>query len=155
LFTALAAEAGGIPLVVAGPVYDVEYLQTLRAAAPNTIIVADAPAGVVSAFARRASLWIDASPRSRTAAGLIRAIRCGQLPAVAAESPLARIAGPDGAAFALTSVDDAAGTFARALVAPDRAARLAALDHRLGPRGNLARSFGGLLTANARVATVV
>ena len=27
---------------------------------------------------------IDASPRSRTAAGLIRAIRCGQLPAVAA-----------------------------------------------------------------------
>jgi hypothetical protein len=154
LFAAFAAESSGVPLVVAGPCHDVEYLQTLRTAAPDTIVLADAGDSVVSALYRRATIWIDAAPRPRSAAGLFRAAACGALPVLARESPLARIAGPDTPTFGLTSFADCAATLVAAMTSADRDERCRALQARLAPRRDLALTFSGLMAAYARVATV-
>jgi hypothetical protein len=155
LFAALAAESRGVPLVIAGPCYDVEYLQTLRTIASATIVLADPDSGVISALYRRASILVDAAPRPRRAAGLVRAEACGGLPVLALESPLARIAGPGIQTFRLTSYEDCAATLVEAMALTDRDDRIAALQARLAPRRDLAQTFGGLMAAYARVATAV
>jgi hypothetical protein len=154
LFTALAAESRAVPLVVAGPCYDVEYLQTLRANAPSAVVLADPDDGVISALYRRASIWVDAAPRPPSAGGLFRAAACGALPVLAAESPLVRIVGAGAPTFRLTSSEDCATTLALAMSLTDRDDRIAALQARLAPRRDLAQTFGGLMAAYA-VATPV
>ena len=153
LFTALAAESRGVPLVIAGPCYDVEYLQTLRTIAPNAVVLADPDAGVISALYRRASLWVDAAPRPSSAGGLFRAAACGALPVLATESPLARIAGAGIPTFRLTSFEDCARTLVEAMALPDRDERIAALQTKLAPWSDLAQTFGGLMAAYSRGAS--
>jgi len=153
LFAALAAESRHVPLVIAGPCYDVEYLQTLRTIAPSAVVLADPQAGVISALYRRASIWVDAAPRPRSAAGLFRAAACGALPVLALESPLARIAGAGIPTFRLASFEDCATTLVGTMALPDSDERIAALQARLAPRSDLAQTFGGLMAAYARVAS--
>jgi hypothetical protein len=155
LYPAIAAERHGIPLVIAGSVYDVGYLLTLRAAAPSAIILGDAEPRIVSALYRRASVWIDAAPRPRSAARLIRALACGALPVLAAESPLSRIAGSSAPTFALTSLDDCARTLEDAIRSPDRAVRIAELQARLLARRDPGATFRGIIAAYSCTATVV
>jgi hypothetical protein len=155
LLVALASRSCGVPLVIAGPCYDVEYLQTLRAIAPDAVVLADADSGVVAAIYRRAAIWIDAAPRPRSAAGLVRAVMCGALPVLASESPLARIAGSEISTFGLTSFAECGATLSKAMALSDRGERIRALQDRMAPRGDLARTFQGLLTAYAHAASAV
>jgi hypothetical protein len=151
---ALGAESRAIPLVIAGPCYDVDYLQTLRTIAPSAVILADPEAGVLSAIYRRAAVWVDAAPRPRSSAGLERATACGLLPVLATESPLARIAGSDTPTFRATSFQECAATVLDAMGLPDREERIVALQERFAPQRDLARKFGGLMTAYAGAATL-
>jgi len=151
--TAVAAERGNLPCVIAGPVYDVEYLQTIRIAAPSAIVLADAAPGIMSALYRRAAVWVDASSRPRSAAALTRAVDCGALPLLTANSPLLRIAGEAGLTFPATSIDDCTRAIASALVCPDREQRLAELQDRLLPRR--AEALGSVLSAYLRSAVAV
>ncbi len=153
LLTAVAAERGNLPCVIAGPMYDVEYLQSLRIAAPSTIILADAAPGVTSALYRRAAVWVDAAPRPRSAAALVRAVTCGALPLLAANSPLLRIAGEAALEFSLSSMDDCTRAIASALTCSDREHRIAALQDRLLPRR--AEALGSVLSAYLRSAAAV
>ncbi|MGD0476444.1 MAG: hypothetical protein ABSB70_24980 [Candidatus Velthaea sp.] len=153
LLTAVAAERGNLPCVIAGPVYDVEYLQTIRIAAPSAIVLADAAPGIMSALYRRAAVWVDASSRPRSAAALTRAVDCGALPLLTANSPLLRIAGEAGLTFPATSIDDCTRAIASALVCPDREQRLAELQDRLLPRR--AEALGSVLSAYLRSAVAV
>lgn len=149
LFAAIAAQRAGVPIVIAGPVYDVDYLHLLRGSAPHAIVLADAGAGVVSALYRRADLWIDPAPRPRSAAGLMRAVACGALPVLSAESPLLRIAGSNVPSFAPRSCDDCAGALVRALASGDHEQRILALQRRLSSRRDFALTFSNVMRAYA------
>jgi hypothetical protein len=152
---AFGAELHRVPLVITGPVYDVDYLQTLRATAPNAIVLADAAAAVVSALYRQAAVFVDAAPRPRSAAGLLRAVACGALPVLAQTSPLTRIAGAAAPTFVPTSADDCGVTLARALTPLDRSAPIAELRGRLLARRDPAATLRGVLAAYSRAATAV
>jgi hypothetical protein len=154
LMIAYAARLSGVPLVITGPIYDVNYLLTLRTVAPDAIVLPDAAPSVVSALYRRASIWVDAAPRPRTAAGLVRAVACGALPVVAAESPLARIVGYGVPAFPVVSADSCAQAMARAISLADRDRLVAALQVRLAERFDPNRTFATLMTAYARTTLV-
>jgi hypothetical protein len=130
-------------------VYDVDYLHLLRGSAPHAIVLADAGAGVVSALYRRADLWIDPAPRPRSAAGLMRAVACGALPVLSAESPLLRIAGSNVPSFAPRSCDDCAGALVRALASGDHEQRILALQRRLSSRRDFALTFSNVMRAYA------
>jgi hypothetical protein len=142
-------------MVVPDPCHDVEYLQTLRTSAPDVVALADADLAAISALYRRASIWVDAAPRPRSAAWLVRAAACGALPVLALESPLTRIADVAAPTFKLTSFADAAAALVEAMALADHGDRIAALQARLTAGRDLALTFGGLMAAYASVPTPV
>jgi hypothetical protein len=149
LFPAYAAERGMVPTVIAGPVYDVDYLHVLRAIAPNAIVLADPDAAVVSALFRQAAIVVEVAPRPSSTGGIIRGIACGALPVVATESPLARLTGDEAPLFSQRSVDECARTMAQALSSADRPGRVARLQARLLPRCDPASARASILAAYA------
>jgi hypothetical protein len=155
LCAALAAEAAGIPLVVAGPVYDVIYLQTLRACAPNAIVLADASAATIAALYGRAAIVVDAAPRPRSAANALRAIALGALPVIAGSSPLVRLLGPEAPTFPVNSVRECARALGLALARDDRARSVATLHERLAVQRDPATTFTQVMSAYSRAATAV
>jgi hypothetical protein len=155
LYAAVAAERLGVPFVVAGPLYDLDYLQVLRAKAPSAIVLAEADAHTVSALYRRAAIWVDAAPRPRSIACLMRAISCGALPVLATESPLSRIAAGDAPTFSLASIDDCARVMLETMASSGRHARIVALQARLLPRCDPTSALAGIMAAYAGVASTV
>jgi hypothetical protein len=149
LFPAYVADRAGLPIVVAGPVYDVDYLHVLRSIAPNAIVLADADPGVIAALYRRASVYIDAAPRPRSTLALLRAVACGALPVVAEESPLTRLLGDDAPCFSLRSVDAFARTLRQALSSTDRETCVARLRARLLPGCEPQLTLAAVLAAYA------
>jgi hypothetical protein len=154
-YTAIAAERHGIPLVIAGPVYDANYLQVIAANAPSAIVLADLDRAAVSALFRAASVYVDAAPRPRSTASLVRAVSCGTLPVLASDSPLARSAGDAAPVFPLKSLDDCARALRGAMQVPDRRERLDNLAARLLPRRDPATALASVIAAYSRVPAVV
>jgi hypothetical protein len=152
---AFAAERRRVPLVIAGPVYDVEYLQVLRAAAPSAIVLADAAPAVVSSLFRQAAIYVDAAARPASAGGLFRAVACGALPVLAATSPLARMAGGAAPTFNAASAAHCGDRLAHALGSLDRTMPVAELRVRLLARRNPAAALRDVLAAYSRTATAV
>jgi hypothetical protein len=155
LYVAVAAQRRNVPLVIAGPVYDVDCLQILRGSAPAAIILADPDEATIAALYRSARLWVSAAPRPRSAAPLVRAVDCGALPVVVGGSPFARIAGVDAPTFSARAIDDCAEVLARAIDASDRLERVAALRARLNGRRDPATAFGAVMAGYLHAATPV
>jgi len=90
--TLTALSGHEVPLVVAGPIGDVEYAITLRRIAPrDTIILPDPTPGQVAGIYRHATLVIDTSRRPTGSTRLFRAALCGAVPLAPIASPLAAL----------------------------------------------------------------
>jgi hypothetical protein len=155
LYAAVAAQRLELPLVLAGPVYDLDYLYLLRAMAPSAIVLADAQAQTVSALYRAAAIWVDAAPRPRTAAGVVRAVACGALPVLPMGGGLSRIAGAGAPSFSLASIDDCARVMSEAIAAPDRQTRVSGLRTRLSARRDQNSTYAAVIAAYSRAAISV
>jgi len=136
-------------------VYDVDYLHVLHAIAPNAIVLTEASPGVISALYRQAAVVIDATPRPRSAANLLRAIACGALPLLAQESPLTRITGDSAPSFSSRSRDACAQAIHDALTMPERAQRVETLRAQLASRRDQQASLTTVLEVYSRLVTTV
>jgi hypothetical protein len=155
LFPAFAAELRGIPIVIAGAVYDVDYLHVLRAIAPNAIVLADAAAGVISALYRQAAIFIDAAPRPRSVNGLLRGIACGALPVLIRESPLARVMGDVVPTFSLRSLGECGQAMADAMTLADGEGRIETLRAQVAQARDQQSSLATVLEVYSRLAAPV
>jgi hypothetical protein len=155
LYAAFAAERRRVPFVVAGPVYDVDYLQALRAAAPNAVVLADASPAVISSLYRRAAVYVDAAPRPTSAANVLRAVACGALPVILETSPLTRVAGPASPVLSATSTTACGIALMHAIDLAAESLAVTELRVRLLARRDPATVLREVLAAYTRVATAV
>ncbi len=155
LFAALACERHALPIVIAGPTFDVTYLQLLRLKAPSAIVLADPDPAIVSALYRRAAVWVDPAPHARSAAALLRAVACGAVPVLADESPLVRSAPAGVPLFSLRSFDDCARVVRESLQRTDRAECIARLQAAIETRRDPNAAFAAIMAAYLRAPAAV
>jgi hypothetical protein len=123
--TALAR--ANIPCVLAGPLADVYLGVTVRRyGGPRTVYLTDPTAGELAALYRRATLFVDGSPRPLGYARIVRATLCGALPVVPSDSPALRVFAGAAATFEALSLASAMETL-QAAFASDDAQRLRVL----------------------------
>jgi hypothetical protein len=148
-----------IPLVVVASYLDHAYAATMRRiAGVHAVILTDADPACVDALYRHATLFVDASLRSRGLSRIVRAARAGAVPLVFAEAATARLLPPE-CTVTRTGVVDVRDAVLRLWHAPGRDALgrrvRAALGETLGAESSVAGAVQQFADALASLAGAV